>query len=116
MSNKVKRVTSDGKVIVFTGQDFIEAEHDSGHRQAVIFDVANVDQISGEVDFGSSALRWGNLRGELKPEKEQGNFQAELYQGRLLTPLALFPELSREAPMPAARMALRGYEAAAARA
>ncbi|MEM1084583.1 MAG: sialidase family protein [Verrucomicrobiota bacterium] len=44
-------VTSEGKAIVFTGQDFEDAEHDNLHRQAVIFDLDWLYESSHSTDF-----------------------------------------------------------------
>ncbi|MEE3179617.1 MAG: hypothetical protein VX317_08040, partial [Verrucomicrobiota bacterium] len=36
-------------------------------RKALKFETARIDELSGTVDFGETALRWGEVKGILKP-------------------------------------------------
>jgi len=62
-------------------------------RKALKFETARIDELSGTVDFGETALRWGEVKGILKPGQGRGSYEASLSRGQLLTPLSLFPRL-----------------------
>ena len=62
-------------------------------RQVVKFETARIDELSGVVDFGETALRWDGMKGILKPGQGRGSYEASLSRGQLLTPLSLFPRL-----------------------
>ena len=62
-------------------------------RKAFKFKTARIDELSGMVDFGETALRWKEVKGILKPGQGRGSYEASLSRGRLLTPLSLFPRL-----------------------
>ena len=62
-------------------------------RKALKFETARIDELSGMVDFGETALRWGEVKGILKPGQGRGSYEASLSRGQLLTPLSLFPRL-----------------------
>ncbi|NRB26658.1 MAG: hypothetical protein HRU37_03150 [Roseibacillus sp.] len=62
-------------------------------RQVVKFETARIDELSGVVDFGETALRWDEVKGILKPGQSRGSYEAALSRGQLLTPLSLFPIL-----------------------
>lgn len=62
-------------------------------RKALKFETARIDELSGMVNFGETALRWGEVKGILKPGQGRGSYEASLSRGQLLTPLSLFPRL-----------------------
>ena len=66
---------------------------ETGGRKVVEFGNARIDELSGEVDFGKTSLRWDKVRGALKPGQGSGSYDVSLARGQVLTPLALFPEL-----------------------
>ena len=68
-------------------------EFESEGRQAFKFRTAQIDEVSGEVDFGESALKWSDMRGEISPGQNRGSYVGRLSRGTLLTPLSLFPKL-----------------------
>lgn len=63
-----------------------------GGNKAFKFSSARIDDLSGSVDFGSSKLRWDDVRAKLTPARRSG-YAAVLTGGKLLTPLSLFPKL-----------------------
>lgn len=71
-------------------------QFEKDRRQAVKFDSARIDKLSGMVDFGETALRWAEMRALLKPGQGSGSYEASLSRGQLLTPLSLFPRLDLE--------------------
>ena len=62
-------------------------------RKALKFETARIDELSGVVDFGETSLRWGEVKGVLKPGQGRGAYEASLSRGQLFTPLSLFPKL-----------------------
>ena len=62
-------------------------------KEAFKFTTARLDEMSGEVDFGTSALRWDGIQGNISPGYAPGSYDATLSRGTLLTPLTLFSEL-----------------------
>lgn len=66
---------------------------ESGGGQAFTFTEARIDEVDGMIAFGSTSLRWDGVQAELRPGPAVGSYDATLTRGRLLTPLALFPEL-----------------------
>ncbi|HAT20003.1 MAG TPA: hypothetical protein DCS85_07585, partial [Verrucomicrobiales bacterium] len=42
-------------------------------RQVVKFETARIDELSGVVDFGETALRWDEVKGILKPGQSRGS-------------------------------------------
>ena len=71
-------------------------QFEKDRRQAVKFESARIDKLSGMVDFGETALRWAEMRALLKPGQGSGSYEASLSRGQLLTPLSLFPRLDLE--------------------
>lgn len=68
-------------------------QFEEGGKSAFSFTNARIDEMSGEVDFGTTALRWEGIKGIISPGHAKGTYDATLSRGRLLTPLALFPVL-----------------------
>ena len=62
-------------------------------RKAIKFETARIDELSGTVDFGETVLRWGEIKGIVKPGQAGGSYEASLSRGQLHTPLSLFPKL-----------------------
>ena len=69
---------------------------EENRRQVVKFEHALIDELSGTVNMGGTALRWSGIRGQLRPGQGRGSYEGALTRGQLLTPLTLFPRLDLE--------------------
>ena len=65
-------------------------------QQAVKFENARIDELSGVVNLGEAALRWSGIRGLVSPGQGRGSYEGRLTRGQLFTPLTLFPTLDLE--------------------
>ena len=71
-------------------------QFEENRRQVVKFEHALIDELSGTVNMGGTALRWSGIRGLLRPGQGRGSYEGVLTRGQLLTPLTLFPRLALE--------------------
>ena len=71
-------------------------QFEENRRQVVKFEHALIDELSGTVNMGGTALRWSGIRGLLRPGQGRGSYEGVLSRGQLLTPLTLFPRLDLE--------------------
>ena len=71
-------------------------QFEENRRQVVKFEHALIDELSGTVNMGGTALRWSGIRGQLRPGQGRGSYEGALTRGQLLTPLTLFPRLDLE--------------------
>ena len=71
-------------------------QFEENRRQVVKFENALIDELSGTVNMGETALRWSGIRGQLRPGQGRGSYEGALTRGQLLTPLTLFPRLDLE--------------------
>jgi len=71
-------------------------QFEENRRQVVKFEKALIDELSGTVNMGETALRWSGIRGLLRPGQGRSSYEGILTRGQLLTPLTLFPRLDLE--------------------
>ncbi len=64
-----------------------------GGRRVFTFTAARIDELSGMVDWGTTAMKWEGIKASVTPGHSRGSYDATLTRGRLLTPLSLFPKL-----------------------